>query len=109
MLYGDPHGKEIQHRGICIHITDSLCCTAEMNTTKLTNSLKKLFWEEVFFIYEALAYKDQNFLKVHLTAPLHIFISYIIYVKSSDYHFTLKDILTVSKVKFSSYGENYRN
>ena len=29
VLCGDLNGKEIQKRGdICIHITDSLCCTA---------------------------------------------------------------------------------
>ena len=32
MLYGDLNGKEIQKRGdICIHMTGSLCCTAENN------------------------------------------------------------------------------
>ena len=34
MFYGDLNGKEIQKRGdTYIHITDSLCCTAETNTT----------------------------------------------------------------------------
>ena len=33
MLYDDLNGKEIQKRGdICIHIPDTLCCTAEINT-----------------------------------------------------------------------------
>ena len=32
MLCGDINGKEIQKRGdICIHVADSLCCTAETN------------------------------------------------------------------------------
>ena len=32
--HGDLNGKEIQKRGdICIGIADSLCCTAETNTT----------------------------------------------------------------------------
>ena len=31
---GDLNGEEIQKRGdTCIHIADSLCCTAETNTT----------------------------------------------------------------------------
>ena len=31
---GDLKGKEIQKRGeVCIHISESLCCTAETNTT----------------------------------------------------------------------------
>ena len=34
MLCGDQNGKEIPKReDICIHIADSLCCTAETNTT----------------------------------------------------------------------------
>ena len=34
MLYGDLNGKEIQKRGdICKQIADSLCYTAETNTT----------------------------------------------------------------------------
>ena len=34
MLCGDLNGKEISERkDIHIHITDSLCCTAETNTT----------------------------------------------------------------------------
>ena len=34
MLCGDLNGKEIQKRGdICIHMADSLCCTADTNTT----------------------------------------------------------------------------
>ena len=34
VLCGDLNGKEIQKRGdICIRIADSLCCTAETNTT----------------------------------------------------------------------------
>ena len=38
MLSGDLNGKEIQKRGnICIHIADSLCCTAETNTTLQSN------------------------------------------------------------------------
>ena len=33
-LYGDLNGKEIQKRGgMCICITDSLCCTAKINIT----------------------------------------------------------------------------
>ena len=33
-LCGDLNGKEIQKReDICIRIADSLCCTAETNTT----------------------------------------------------------------------------
>ena len=32
-LCGDPNGKKIQKRGdICLHIMDSICCTAEANT-----------------------------------------------------------------------------
>ena len=35
VLFGDLNGKEIQKReDICIHIADSLCCTAESNNTK---------------------------------------------------------------------------
>ena len=34
MLCGDLNGKETQNRGgTCICITDSICCTAETNTT----------------------------------------------------------------------------
>ena len=34
VLCGDLNGKEIQKRGdVCIQIADSLCCTAENNTT----------------------------------------------------------------------------
>ena len=34
VLCGDVNGKEIQKkRGICKHIADSLCCTAETNAT----------------------------------------------------------------------------
>ena len=34
MLCGDLNREEIQKRGdICIRIADSLCCTAETNTT----------------------------------------------------------------------------
>ena len=34
MLGGNLNGKEILKRGdICVHIADSLCCTAETNTT----------------------------------------------------------------------------
>ena len=34
VLCGNLNGKEIQGRGgICIHVADSLCCTAETNTT----------------------------------------------------------------------------
>ena len=34
MLCGYLNGKEIQKKGdICIHLVDSLCCTAETNTT----------------------------------------------------------------------------
>ena len=34
VLCGDLNGKEIQGRGnICTHVADSLCCTAETNTT----------------------------------------------------------------------------
>ena len=34
VLCGDQNGKEIQGKGdICIHVADSLCCTAETNTT----------------------------------------------------------------------------
>ena len=37
MLCDDLNGKEIQNRGdICIHIADSLCCTAE-HTTQLND------------------------------------------------------------------------
>ena len=32
VLYGDPNGKEIQKRGD-MYIIDSLCYTAETNTT----------------------------------------------------------------------------
>ena len=42
VLCGDPNGKEIQKRGdICIHITNSLCCTVETNTVK-----KRLYFSE---------------------------------------------------------------
>ena len=51
MLCGDQNGKEIQEKGyICIHVADSLCCTAETNTTlqstytsitKIKNKTKK--------------------------------------------------------------------
>ena len=34
VLCGDLNGEEIQKRGdVCIQIADSLCCTAENNTT----------------------------------------------------------------------------
>ena len=34
VLHGDLNGKEILKRGdMCIHVADSLCCTAEINTT----------------------------------------------------------------------------
>ena len=33
-LGGGSDGQEVQEEGdICIHIADSLCCTAETNTT----------------------------------------------------------------------------
>ena len=33
-ILSDLNGKKIQGRGdICIHVIDSLCCTAETNTT----------------------------------------------------------------------------
>ena len=38
MLCGDLNGKEIQNRGdICTCTADSLCCTAETNTTLESN------------------------------------------------------------------------
>ena len=38
MLRSDLNGKEIQKGGnICVHITDSLCRTAETNTTLKSN------------------------------------------------------------------------
>ena len=41
MLYGNLSGKEIQKReDICIHITDSLHCTAETNIVKQLYSNK---------------------------------------------------------------------
>ena len=46
MLCGDQSGKEIQKRGdicICICITDSLCGTAENNTTKASIRQKNFF------------------------------------------------------------------
>ena len=52
MLCGDLNGKEIHKRGdICIRIADSLCCTAETNTTLLSKyslikiNLKKFKWQ----------------------------------------------------------------
>ena len=40
MLSADLNGKEIQKRGdVCIHIADSLCCTAETNSFK---AIKKM-------------------------------------------------------------------
>ena len=34
VLCGDLNGNEIQKRGgMCINVADSLCCTAETNTT----------------------------------------------------------------------------
>ena len=45
MLCGDLNGKEIQKRGdICIHIADSLCCTAETNTTLHSNYIPIRFF-----------------------------------------------------------------
>ena len=36
------NGKEIQKSGdVCTHIADSLCCTAETNTTSLSNYTPK--------------------------------------------------------------------
>ena len=43
MLYSDLNEKEIQKRGdVCIHIADSLCCTAETNIVKKPHSNKKI-------------------------------------------------------------------
>ena len=46
MLGGDLNRKEIQKRGfICIHIADSLCCTA-----KITQYCKQLYLNVFFLI-----------------------------------------------------------
>ena len=38
MLFGDLNGKKIQtRRDTCVPVADSLCCTAETNTTLYSN------------------------------------------------------------------------
>lgn len=47
MFWGDLNEKEIQKRGdMCIHVSDSLCCTEEFK------KLKQLYSNNVFKIYE---------------------------------------------------------
>ena len=47
VLCSDPDGKDIQNRGsMCIHITDSFCCTEEHYIVKQIYSSKILIEEK---------------------------------------------------------------
>ena len=74
VLYGDLNGKEIQKRGdICIHMTGSLCCTAENNN--IVNQLysnkklilkrkKKNIMQGIDGLVQMIMYQAQTLIRV---------------------------------------------
>ena len=60
MLCGDLNAKEIQgRRDICIHVSDSPCCTAEVNNT-VKQLHSKIYIYFFHFASFALSFKDDS-------------------------------------------------